>query len=778
VDEHAKREWGVNAAHFPLCLHGTISYGGVVRIVLAAMFFLASIGWSRTAPAALIPSSREVTVNTVTTGAQLNPDVAVGLDGNVFVVWEDNRFDNNGVHVRARMLGADLEPVANDFQVDVENDTWNRGPDVTRLGDGSFLVVWHQGIEGGSILARRIGSDGSLVGEEFRIDVDLPLGTDPPVLGDPRIAAAADGGFVVAWPGGVRKSSYQLDTDVHVRAFTAAGDPKGKDIVIQSGYAERSTNVDLRAGGNGFALAWAAGSNASAPLARAQRLDADGAPVGEQFVKLGGNDPRVATWGDARFYVISTYPSQTPGVENVLARRFDQGALGAPFVFTERTAGTYWLDRHDLALTVLENGDVVVAWSHGDPNSAGDGSDAGLFAQVFDPKGYPIGDPRILNEITQDAQIDPEIARIGDNRIIIVWESDVSAIAPFETGEVSARAFEISDLACGDATADGAVTATDALLALSAAVGNAECAACLCDADGSGTTSASDALALLHASVGLGAELTCPQCPSGAGTGIELATNGECYGTHVEIPASALPTGGVGCTLDPYVKGLACVSSLSIDTNGLHLDVRDTSSDVDDCTLDAMTLLSCRGEEAAVAEMAEAAVVTCGCGCKAECATPRVCVSSGEGPTCSVPVNLSTRKATHGTKTAVSVNVTAMAASSVSTTSFSCGTCCNTPVVGEIKLADDVKVTELRVRLQGDVDSTCLACEAWGSEIVDRDDGTVEFCIFRPEGIQGPTVLSPCFGNVGSITPGPAEVLRARGENFEPIEAPAVINDF
>jgi hypothetical protein len=775
--------------HFPLCSRFAIPYGCVVRIALAAMFVMTSIGWSRNAPAALIPSSREVTVNSVTTGAQLNPDVAVGVDESVLVVWEDNRFDNNGVHVRARKLGADLEPVAIDFQVDVANDTWNRAPDVARLGDGSFVVVWHAGIEGGSIRARRIGSDGSLVGDEFRIDTQLPLGTDPPVLGDPTIAAAADGGFVVAWPGGVRKSGYQLDTDVHVRAFTAAGEPKGDGIVIQSGYAERSENVDLRAGEIGFVLAWAAGSNASAPLARAETLDANGVPIGEQFANLGGPDPRVATWGDARFHVISTYPSQTPGIENVLARKFDQGVLGAPFVFTERTAGMYWLDRHDVAITALENGDVVVAWSHGDPNSSGDGSDAGLFAQVFDPKGYPIGDPRLLNEITQDAQIDPEIACVGDNRVVIVWESDVSAIAPYETGEVSVRVFEIRDLACGDATEDGAVTATDALLALGAAVGSIECATCLCDADGSGTTSASDALALLHTSVGLGADLACPQCPGGAGTGIELATDGECHGAHVEIPASALPAGGVDCTIDPYAKALPCVSSLSIDVDGLHLDVRDTSYDVEDCRLDAMTLLSCRGEEAAVAAMAEAAVVTCGCGCKAECVTPRVCVSSSESPTCSVPVNLSTAKAAHGTiptaaavehgtKVAVSVTETAMAASSVSTTSFSCGTCCSTPVVGEIKLMDDVKVTELRVRLQGDVDSTCLACEAWGSEIVDRDDGTVEFCIFRPEGIQGPTVLSPCFGNVGSITPGPAEVLRARGENFEPIDAPTVVNEF
>jgi hypothetical protein len=128
--------------------------------------------------------------------------------------------------------------------------------------------------------------------------------------------------------------------------------------------------------------------------------------------------------------------------------------------------------------------------------------------------------------------------------------------------------------------------------------------------------------------------------------------------------------------------------------------------------------------------------------------------------------------------TARTVTETSVVTSSVSTSSFTCGTCCNTPIVGEIELTDAVNVTELRVRLQGDVDSTCLYCEAPGSEIIDRDDGTVEFCIFRQEGIEGPTILSSCFGNVGSITPGPAEVLRARGQNFEPIDPPAVVNDF
>jgi predicted outer membrane repeat protein len=57
-----------------------------------------------------------------------------------------------------------------------------------------------------------------------------------------------------------------------------------------------------------------------------------------------------------------------------------------------------------------------------------------------------------------------------------------------------------------------AVTASDALAVLSAAVGSVACELCVCDVDGSGTVSASDALATLLAAVGLPVVLNCPPC--------------------------------------------------------------------------------------------------------------------------------------------------------------------------------------------------------------------------------------------------------------------------
>jgi hypothetical protein len=57
-----------------------------------------------------------------------------------------------------------------------------------------------------------------------------------------------------------------------------------------------------------------------------------------------------------------------------------------------------------------------------------------------------------------------------------------------------------------------AVTASDALFILGAAVGVQSCELCLCDADGSGGIAATDALVTLQAAIGLPVALECPPC--------------------------------------------------------------------------------------------------------------------------------------------------------------------------------------------------------------------------------------------------------------------------
>jgi len=64
----------------------------------------------------------------------------------------------------------------------------------------------------------------------------------------------------------------------------------------------------------------------------------------------------------------------------------------------------------------------------------------------------------------------------------------------------------------GDVNGDGSVTASDALAALSAALGATQCLLCVCDLNGDGTTSATDALLILNLAVGGSPPTNPPPC--------------------------------------------------------------------------------------------------------------------------------------------------------------------------------------------------------------------------------------------------------------------------
>lgn len=90
------------------------------------------------------------------------------------------------------------------------------------------------------------------------------------------------------------------------------------------------------------------------------------------------------------------------------------------------------------------------------------------------------------------------------------------SVGAFEPGEV--RAVECGDAseAAGALVAAGAtgnaITASDALIVLSTAVGFASCPACVCDVNGAGGVTATDALIVLNAAVGQPVTLNCPAC--------------------------------------------------------------------------------------------------------------------------------------------------------------------------------------------------------------------------------------------------------------------------
>jgi hypothetical protein len=93
--------------------------------------------------------------------------------------------------------------------------------------------------------------------------------------------------------------------------------------------------------------------------------------------------------------------------------------LGDEFKINTYTSG----DQKYSSITQLTDNRFVVTWQ----SNGQDGSDSGIYGQVFDSNGRissPVGVEFQINTYTTRDQDRPCIARLTDSRFIVVWESD------------------------------------------------------------------------------------------------------------------------------------------------------------------------------------------------------------------------------------------------------------------------------------------------------------------------------------------------------------------
>jgi hypothetical protein len=425
------------------------------------------------------------------------------------------------------------------------------------------------------------------------------------------------------------------------------------------------------------------------------------------------------------------------------------------------------------------DGTFFVAWASGPfagldayYGGSSDGDGSGIFARDFDLADEPEGRERPVNGTVPGEQRYPDLAFGDTGKVAIVWESQGEEGR--EVDRIVARVFDVITPACGDADEDGDGSASDALFVLQAAVGSRSCAACLCDVNDSGTQTAADALIVLRDALGAEAALSCPACEQPA-VAFGLESDVPCWGAHVEIGAGAVPAGAAeSCKAEPSLALLGCTASFSSDAGALVFDARG-------CFLTDTDLFSCSVSPQEAAAMAAASTTACGCGCAETCpTTPVLCAQTEGEPACAAPAAVEAFANPVSTAFA-SVNV----GQATVTSSTTCETCCDFSDDATVSLESDVVVTELLVRFSSGRDLSCfedVSCDAVSLSAgpafarFEADGDTVALCISDPVGIDGPVSLGSCDVSTGSITHGPAEVVRALGANLEPIDPkPSVV---
>ena len=289
-------------------------------------------------------------------------------------------------------------------------------PEVTAMPDGGYLATWQsQGIDGDQwgIGARWLGADGLPIGDEFQIN-----SATTGVQLRPVVAADAGGGFVVAWESDSDESG---NFDIHSQRFSSDGTAIGMELKVntltEGNQAEPA--VATRSSG-GFLVVWH-GPDGSGNGIFGRAFDAAGQAIGGE---LQVNDATTYTQAFPRvemteegFVVIWEGEQQDGDNDGIFARYL--GPDGSP-MSGEILVNTFTLDAQEKAdLTVANDGTLAVVWQ----SATQDGSGTGIFGQVFDSSGVPVGTEMQINSTTESLQRTPGVALDGSGRFVAIWES-------------------------------------------------------------------------------------------------------------------------------------------------------------------------------------------------------------------------------------------------------------------------------------------------------------------------------------------------------------------
>ncbi|MCG2682221.1 MAG: S1 family peptidase, partial [Planctomycetales bacterium] len=377
------------------------------------------------------PGATDPIVNTTTAGRQDSPAVAADAEGNYVVVWVSYDAVGSG-DILAQMFdktgGAKgLEFTVNSFTTGSQID-----PDVAMDRYGNFVVVWSgQGADDQSgVFARVYDKYGQTVVTDFLVNQYTQNVQDMPA-----VAMDADGDFVVTW------TSYSQDGDldgIYARRFNLQGVTFGGEFLVNTTTANRQEDSDIAVDANGnFVIVWAGDQqDGNSWGVFGQRFSASGAKLGGEFrvntYTLDKQfDPAVAMDADGDFVVVwSSFGQDLKDSYGVYARRYNTAGAAkdvAEFRVNQTTLNYQWTPDVGMAA----GGDFVVTWSSlqdlADPNSTV--KSYGIYARMFNADGSDFRTPTnnaVLGEFRVNAtmagqQVTPAIGVSSAGRFTVAW---------------------------------------------------------------------------------------------------------------------------------------------------------------------------------------------------------------------------------------------------------------------------------------------------------------------------------------------------------------------
>ena len=165
--------------------------------------------------------------NQVTAEGQHSPHLAALADGGMVVTWVGDDAESGASQgVFARLFASDGTPLGDEFGVNATLYATQNEPRVAALADGGFVVTWYDDYDEhtdgfvGRMMARLYSADGVAQGTEFAVAPDLAAYSYGGNA-DQDVLALPDGGFLVVFT--VAVDNYDARTDIFAYRYAADG---------------------------------------------------------------------------------------------------------------------------------------------------------------------------------------------------------------------------------------------------------------------------------------------------------------------------------------------------------------------------------------------------------------------------------------------------------------------------------------------------------------------------------------------------------------------------
>ena len=364
-------------------------------------------------------TGEEFRVNTCTDDWKCDPSVAALPGGGFVACWTSGGQDGSGYGIYGQLFDAKGKKANGEFRVNTHTEANQSLPNVAALAGGGFVVCWSSieqiGMSAG-IYGQAFDALGEKVNDEFRVDTHTNEWQ-----WDASVAALPGGGFVVCWWGIGQDGS---NHGVYGQVFDGSGKKTGVEFQMNTCQYDWQSYPSVTAlTEGGFVVCWDNRGQGDFSLdIHGQVFDTNREKKGTEFrvntyTEYQQVNPSVSALPGGGFVVCWMSNEQDGSGYGVYGQVFDASGEKENSEIQVNTCKEG--DQRYPIVSALPEGGFVVVWM----SSGQDGSECGVYGQVFDASGEKENGEFRVNTHTEKDQREPSVAAFPGGGFVVCWIS-------------------------------------------------------------------------------------------------------------------------------------------------------------------------------------------------------------------------------------------------------------------------------------------------------------------------------------------------------------------